>query len=366
MNAYHYLLLAWFALGAVCVIFSLRHIRTHENQLTNEIPAAQVLGCIPPPFKWAVIVIMLFFGPLVLLWAVYAAIQDLRKGTNETLPSRPPAAATEFSPQTAWVVLFALVGACVAAYAWASACPEKSLPTFMMDQARTIGSMLFIFVLPGVLAGRNPFSDLRSFGLVWVPLYLVEMVRAVASMTVGWEGGWLLGMVGAAAGAGAGAVMGWMFNRWTLPDLARIQREPAPSRRLPLAFAGLFALFGGYLWGVEWVTPKDAWIIGMAWILLALPGALVGRPVLGLLVMSPFVVVMLVPLLASITVGWEGGWTLGIAGAVVGAAAGAVKGRLFNRWIMPEYDKRRARASALRPRGSTERPGSNESTAERS
>jgi hypothetical protein len=59
---------------------------------------------------------------------------------------------------------------------------------------------------------------------------------------------------------------------------------------------------------------------------------------------------------------WEGGWLLGVAGAAVGAAAGAVKGWLFNRWIMPEYDKRRA--SAVQPPGSTAGPGSGEAMAE--
>jgi hypothetical protein len=54
------------------------------------------------------------------------------------------------------------------------------------------------------------------------------------------------------------------------------------------------------------------------------------------------------------TVGWEGGWVLGVAGAVVGAAGGTLKGWLFNRWIMPEYDKRREQARAIRPPGATD------------
>ena len=55
----------------------------------------------------------------------------------------------------------------------------------------------------------------------------------------------------------------------------------------------------------------------------------------------------------SMTMEWEGGWILGIAGAPVGAAFGW----LFNRWIMPEYDKRRERGSAVRPPGSSDGPG---------
>ena len=79
----------------------------------------------------------------------------------------------------------------------------------------------------------------------------------------------------------------------------------------------------------------------------------------------PFVALQLVPLVASMTVAWEGGWIPGIAGAAAGAAAGAVNGWLYNRWIMPEYDKRRARQRAVRPPGLTDGPGSSGSMAER-
>jgi hypothetical protein len=48
------------------------------------------------------------------------------------------------------------------------------------------------------------------------------------------------------------------------------------------------------------------------------------------------------------TVGWQGGLILGITGGIIGTAAGALQGWLFNRWIMPEYDKARARAGAMR------------------
>jgi hypothetical protein len=185
-------------------------------------------------------------------------------------------------------------------------------------------------------------------------------------MTVGWEGGWVLGFAGAAAGAAAGVVMGWVFTRWALPDLEK--REPARAS-LPLVFAVLFALFGAYYWAHEAATLDQFWEVGIGWILLALfflalPGTLVGRPFLGLLVMSPLVLVIMVPVVVSATVGWEGGWFLAIAGAAVGAAAGAVNGWLLGRWIMPEYEKRRARQSAVRPPGSTGAPGSGGSMAE--
>jgi hypothetical protein len=177
------------------------------------------------------------------------------------------------------------------------------------------------------------------------PFYLVELVPPVASTTVTWEGGWVLGIAGAAAGVAAGAATGWLFTRWTLPDIKNRHPERGKATQLPIVFAALFALFGAYSWAIKWLTLDHAWGIGLGWILLALPGALVGRPFLGLLVMSPFVLVTLVPLVASMIVGWEGGWVDGIAGAAVGAAAGAVMGWLFKRWIMPEYDKRRARES---------------------
>jgi hypothetical protein len=157
--------------------------------------------------------------------------------------------------------------------------------------------------------------------------------------------------------------VGWLFTRWTLPDLENRQREPGRADRLPIAFAVLFALFGAYNWAIERLTPDQAWAIALGWILLAVPGALVARPFLGLLVMSPFVLVNLVPPVGAMTVGWDGGWVLGIAGAAAGAAAGAVMGWLFKRWIMPEYEKRRARESALRQPGSTDGTRSSRSMA---
>jgi hypothetical protein len=226
-----------------------------------------------------------------------------------------------------------------------------------------IGYFLVIFAV-GALANRRPLLGLRAT-LYLVPLYLVNLVPPVASMTVGWEGGWILGLAGAAAGAAGGVAAGWLLTRWTLPDIEKNRpRERARAILLPIAFAVLFALFGTYNWAHEAATLDQAWVIGIGWILLALPGALVGRPFLGLLVASPLVLLTLVPVVASMTVGWEGGWIFGIAGAAIGAALGAVKGWLFNRWIMPEYDKRRARESAVQPPSSTDGTGSSESTAE--
>jgi hypothetical protein len=262
------------------------------------------------------------------------------------------------------VVLFALFGAALTACHWATAYPAKPLATFLVEQSRLIGMMLFVIALPGALARRNPVSGVRNFVIPLAPLYLALLVPHVASMAVGWEGGWVLGIAGAAVGVVAGAAAGWLFTRWTLPDIENRQRQREAAARLPIVFAVLFALFGAYNWAIAWLTPDEAWAIGLGWILLALPGALVGRPLLGLLVMSPFLLVGLVPPVGSMAVGWEGGWVLGVAGAAAGAAAGAVMGWLFNRWIMPEYDKRRARESAARPPGEPDGPGSSGSMAE--
>ena len=147
--------------------------------------------------------------------------------------------------------------------------------------------------------------------------------------------------------------MGWLFTRWTLPEIDNRPRERVRAV-LPIAFAVLFAVYGAYSWAIAWLTADEAWVVAVVWIVLTLPAALVGRPVLGLLVAFLFVFAMLVPVVGSATVGWEGSWLLGVAGAGVGATAGAVNGWLFNRWIMPEYDKRRARERAVQPPGSSD------------
>jgi hypothetical protein len=49
------------------------------------------------------------------------------------------------------------------------------------------------------------------------------------SMTVEWQGGWLLGFAGAATGAAAGAGMGWLLYRWGL--LSETDKDNPPSKR---------------------------------------------------------------------------------------------------------------------------------------
>ncbi len=268
---------------------------------------------------------------------------------EDDVPDERSVGAAVVAPRSPWVLLFGLFGAALTAYVWASACPAKPLATFLEDQAESIGFLLCIFVfMPAVLVRKMPFQGLRELSCV-VPLYLVGLVVPVASMTVGWEGGWILGIAGAAVGAGAGAAAGWLFVRWTLPD---IENRHSARRRvvlLPIAFAVLFALFGAYSWAIEWLTPDHAWAIGLFPLVFAFLGGLVGRAFLSTLTALPITLLQLVPLVASMTVGWEGGWILGLAGAAVGAAAGAVNGWLYNRWIMPEYDKRRERGRAVRP-----------------
>ena len=366
MNAYVFIVVAWFTLGVLCAIGFLWFMKTHEEQLVDEIPDAQIFGCIPPPIKWLVILIMLFFGPIVLLWTVCEAINESRKEKDENdVPASPPvaAAAPVALPQLTWVVLGALFGAALIAYEWANAYPARPLATFLETQAWGIGFLLFMFTLSGAM-GKGKFLHRLREPLYIVPFYLAAQVPLVAAMTVGWEGGWLLGIAGTAAGAAAGAAAGWLLTRWTVPQTENRHNERARQIVLPIAFAVLLAVLGAYSWAIEWLTPDDAWVIPVGWIFLSLPGILVGRPLLGVLFGSPFVFMLLVPLVASMTVGWEGGWVFGIAGAAVGAAAGAVKGWVFNRWIMPEYDKHRARESAVQPPDATDGPGSSGSMAE--
>jgi hypothetical protein len=346
MNTVIVIFLIWLILGVLCVILSLWFMKTREEELKDEI-----FGCIPPPVRWGVIFIMLFFGPLVLLWSVCEAIRESRKEKDEDVTPEPPVPAVLTSAQQRLVsvVLYALIGAALCAWEWARECPPKSLAEFWVVQAH-MGAFLSFCVLASVLAGKGLIEGLKM-PVALLPLYILSLVPSVVSMTVEWHGGWLLGFAGAATGAAAGAGMGWLHFRWGL--LSETDKDNPPSKRrraimLPIAFAVLLSVCASYTWAVEWAPPDDAWAIGLAWLLLGIPGALVGRPILGLIVMSPLLLVLLVPSAAVVTVGWEGGWIAGIVGATIGAAAGAVQGWSFNRWIMPEYDNRRARQNAVR------------------
>jgi hypothetical protein len=158
----------------------------------------------------------------------------------------------------------------------------------------------------------------------------------------------VLGIAGAAAGAGA--VAGGLFIRWTLPDIENRHPERERAPRLPIVFAVLFALYGDHNWSTVWLATLDqAWVIVGFPIAFTLQSALVGRPLLGLLLALPLVPVQLILLVASLTGGWEGGWIVGIAGAAAGAAAGSANGWLYSRWIMPEYERSRVRESAVQP-----------------
>lgn len=168
----------------------------------------------------------------------------------------------------------------------------------------------------------------------------------------------------ALAGGLAGAATG-RLNPWIMGESER--EYPSTRQRavlLPIMVAVLFAVYGAHNWASTWLTPDYVWTLGMFPLLFAFLGGLVGRPVLGMLTALPLALVQLVPLVALLTVGWDGGWILGVAGAAAGAVAGAVNGFLYDRWIMPEYDKRRTGKSAIPPPGSTEGPGSSGSLAE--
>ena len=345
MNTFLVILLVWLILGVSCVIFTLWFMRTREQQLMDEIPEFQIFTCVPPPAKWAVIFIMLLFGPLVLLWSVWEAAREFRREEDEReRRGEPPVPAAPVGPPPWWlqIVFFSLLGAAMSAWGWANECTPKPLSAFWESQAH-IGAFLLLCVLGSVLAGKGLLHGLR-FPFTMLPLYVLGLVPSVVSFTGEWEGGWLLGSLGAVAGAAGGAAMGWLFTRL---GLSQPEKDLPSSRRraiiLPITFGVLLGLLGGYNWAIEWVPPDQAWWLLVVWLLLAIPGALVLRPVVGLAVMSPFIGVILVPTVASMTLGWEGGWIAGIAGAVIGTTGGAMSGWLFNRWIMPEYDKRRER-----------------------
>src|SRR5262249_49819799 len=215
MNAYVFIVVAWFTLGVLCAIGFLWFMKTHEEQLVDEIPDAQIFGCIPPPIKWLVILIMLFFGPIVLLWTVCEAINESRKEKDENdVPPCPPVAATApvALPQATWVVLGALFGTALFTYDWTHACPARPPVEFLGIQAWGVGFLLFIFALAGALRKGRILHRLRE-PLYIVPFYVAAQVPLVAAMTVGWEGGWLLGIAGTAAGAAAGAAAGWLLTR---------------------------------------------------------------------------------------------------------------------------------------------------------
>src|SRR5438477_4494094 len=92
------------------------------------------------------------------------------------VPGGPPAAAAPVvAPQWPWLVLFALFGAGLTTYSWASACPAKPLATFLLNQAWGLGTFLGVCALAGALAGKGPFHGLR-LPLSVVPLYLVGLV----------------------------------------------------------------------------------------------------------------------------------------------------------------------------------------------
>jgi hypothetical protein len=67
--------------------------------------------------------------------------------------------------------------------------------------------------------------------------------------------------------------MGWLFTRWTLPEIENRPRERVRVV-LPIAFAVLLAVYGAYNWAIAWLTLDQAWVVGVAWILLTLPAAL--------------------------------------------------------------------------------------------
>jgi hypothetical protein len=104
---------------------------------------------------------------------------------KDDVPGGPPVggAAPVDVPQLSFTALFAVFFAALCAYGWATAWPVKPLATFLVDQAWRIGSLLIAFALVGALI-RTPLLPLR-WALPLAPFDLVELVRPIASMTVG-------------------------------------------------------------------------------------------------------------------------------------------------------------------------------------
>jgi hypothetical protein len=120
---------------------------------------------------------------------------------EDDVPGRRPvvAAAPVVAPKSFYVVLFALFGTILCADHWATAYPAKTLAPFLEAQVWAIGFFLFMLALAFALRRGRLFHALRE-PLFLVPVYLVQLVPQVASMTGGWEGGWMLGIAGAAGG----------------------------------------------------------------------------------------------------------------------------------------------------------------------
>ena len=62
MNIPLFILIAWFAPGAGLAILGWWYMKTHEQEMVEKDPEFQIFGCIPPPIKWSV-VLLLLFGP---------------------------------------------------------------------------------------------------------------------------------------------------------------------------------------------------------------------------------------------------------------------------------------------------------------
>jgi hypothetical protein len=365
-----FLLVAWLTIGVLLAIFSWWHMTAHEQEWVDETLDGQIFGCVPPPIKWGVALFMVIFGPLVLGWSLCEAIRQWRNEDNaEDAPREPPAPAAELNASTRAVIMgiYGLLGVGLTAYSWASTWPVKSFDTLLGEEGRWLGFLVVAFVLPSLLVNRRKLLRSLRFPVVLLPVHVVaQLFPSLVTLTMEWQGGWTLGTAGALVGAGAGTVMGWLSNRWMLSPTENYPSARSRAILMPIVFAVLFGCYGAHNWAVLWITPDYAWAIVLFPLVFAFLGGLVGRPFLGMLTALPVVPLLLLPLVASQTVGWDGGWPAGIAGAAAGAAAGAVNGWLYNRWIMPEYDRVRAREKAAQPPDSTDRPGSSESITERS
>ena len=75
---------------------------------------------------------------------------------------------------------------------WATAYPAKTFVPFLEAQVWAIGFFMFMLALAFALGRGRIFHALRE-PLFLVPVYLLQLVPKVASMTGEWDGGWTLG-----------------------------------------------------------------------------------------------------------------------------------------------------------------------------
>jgi hypothetical protein len=105
---------------------------------------------------------------------------------QDDVPGRPPvvAAAPVVAPKSFYVALFAMFGTILCADHWTTAYPAKAPAPFLEGQVWALGFFLFMLALAFDPRTGRLCRALRE-PLFLVPVYLVQLVPQVASMTGG-------------------------------------------------------------------------------------------------------------------------------------------------------------------------------------